>query len=457
MAQQRPEDIVQLYTESGLDAEHNQLFKCECCRQESKPDYTVDYGRMIRHLYIMHDKSEIMDNPEYKSVVISFNFQRQHKYEIVGKCIVSNCGVIIKSKFGRALPFKNHLITHHADDKKNFFAKVVGIVAGRKILNNYEITDTEIAKCSFCRTTKPLKNLDSQTAKVLADLGKHLNLHNTCISKILQVPFLDEEASIQIELEEEEKMHLEVDKNKQSIDEAVGMEEILRSIDVASEGLNMLLQRYNSVIINDGKKSPIVKCEINECGHRTTLVNDKLYRIKNHWEIHHGPKNKIYNEVKNDQTMQQIFQRYKIMYGNLAICSVCQHTENLEEDTQLSLDKLQNIHKHWMDDHRSGQSIPNEDVLETPETSDSSEIRSVMTQSSSIVKYGPGQCSSSRDEGVPEASVSGEMQNTTTQSLLTGEPLSKQRRLDSGNYSLCLCHVKINLTYCTICNKSNFS
>ncbi|XP_018339910.1 PREDICTED: uncharacterized protein LOC108747136, partial [Trachymyrmex septentrionalis] len=394
MAQQRPEDIVQLYTESGLDAEHNQLFKCECCRQESKPDYTVDYGRMIRHLYIMHDKSEIMDNPEYKSVVISFNFQRQHKYEIVGKCIVSNCGVIIKSKFGRALPFKNHLITHHADDKKNFFAKVVGIVAGRKILNNYEITDTEIAKCSFCRTTKPLKNLDSQTAKVLADLGKHLNLHNTCISKILQVPFLDEEASIQIELEEEEKMHLEVDKNKQSIDEAVGMEEILRSIDVASEGLNMLLQRYNSVIIND---------------------------------------------------------------------------ENLEEDTQLSLDKLQNIHKHWMDDHsyadkrsrqyqedkfniklqnlrekrreaatqishqteRSGQSIPNEDVLETPETSDSSEIRSVMTQSSSIVKYGPGQCSSSRDEGVPEASVSGEMQNTTTQSLLTGEPLSKQRRLDS--------------------------
>ena len=170
--------------------------------------------------------------------------------------------------------------------------------------------------------------------------------------KILQVPFLDEEASIQIELEEEEKMHLEVDENKQSIDEAVGMEEILRSIGVASEDLNMLLQRYNSVIINDGKKSPMVKCEINECGHRTTLVNDKLYRIRNHWEIHHGPKNKIYNEVKNDQTMQQIFQRYKIMYGNLAICSVCQHTENLEEDTQLSLDKLKEMHQHWMNVHR---------------------------------------------------------------------------------------------------------
>ncbi|XP_018347216.1 PREDICTED: uncharacterized protein LOC108745324 [Trachymyrmex septentrionalis] len=187
---------------------------------------------MISHLYIKHDKSEIMDNPEYKPLATSFNLQRQFYNEIdSGKCLLSNCGVTIKSKFGRALPFKNHLITHHADDKKNFFAKVVGIVAGRKILNNYEITDTEIVKCSFCRTTKPLTGLDSQPAKVLADLGKHLNSHDTYV-KLLQdeVPILEDEASIQIELEKEEKLQLKVNEKKQSIDDDLLMEETLRTI-----------------------------------------------------------------------------------------------------------------------------------------------------------------------------------------------------------------------------------
>ncbi|KYM77002.1 hypothetical protein ALC53_12612, partial [Atta colombica] len=42
-----PEGIVQFYKESGLDAEDIQLFKCECCRQESKLVFAIDYVRMI--------------------------------------------------------------------------------------------------------------------------------------------------------------------------------------------------------------------------------------------------------------------------------------------------------------------------------------------------------------------------------------------------------------------------
>ena len=57
---------------------------------------------------------------------------------------------------------------------------------------------------------------------------------------------------------------------------------------------------------------------------------------------------------------------------------------------------------------------------------------------------------SSGDEDIPVSA-------DETQSPLTVEPLSKQIRLNPGNYSLCLCHVKINLTYYTICNKYNFS
>ncbi|XP_018343290.1 PREDICTED: probable serine/threonine-protein kinase irlA [Trachymyrmex septentrionalis] len=281
---------------------------------------------MILHLYEKHDKSEIMEDPKYKSVATRFDLSRQYRYKFdVGKCLQLNCGVTIKSKFGKALQFKNHLITHHPDDNKNFFAKAVGIVSGQKILNNYEIKDTEIAECSFCQTSLPLKGLDSHTARVLAVLSRHLIPHVEYVPKILKVemPILDE-ASIQTELEEEEKIDLNVNEKRQRIDQDVMMEETLRTIEsvVASEDLNTLL---------------------------------------------------------------------------------------------------------------SGQSIPNEDVPEIPGTSDSCEIRSATTQSSSIVEYRPGQRYSSGGESVSEASVSGEMQSTTTQSLLTDEPLSKQMKLDSDN------------------------
>ena len=115
---------MQFYKEFGLDAESNQLFKCECCRQESKSVFDYNYVRMIYHLYEMHNKSEIMEDPKYEFVATNFNLHRQYQKKTnIGKCLVSNCGVTIKSKFGKALPFKNHLITHHPDDNKSFFAR----------------------------------------------------------------------------------------------------------------------------------------------------------------------------------------------------------------------------------------------------------------------------------------------------------------------------------------------
>ena len=178
MAQQRSEDIVQFYKKSGLDEKNNQLFKCKCCRQESKPDFIDDYVRMIPHLYEMHRKSEIMEDSKYESVATNFDLSRQYQNKIdVGKCLKLNCDKTIKSKFGKALPFQNHLKTHHEDDKKNFFAKAVGIDSGQEILNNYEIKDTESAKCSYCQTPLPLKGLDSDPTEVLKTLKRHLDSH----------------------------------------------------------------------------------------------------------------------------------------------------------------------------------------------------------------------------------------------------------------------------------------
>ena len=172
MAQQRPEDIVQLHKEYRSDAkDNNQLFKCEYCIQESKPDFISTHVRMIRHLYETHYKSEIMEDSKYESVATNFDLFRQYQNKIdVGKCLKLNCDETIKSKFGKALPFQNHLKTHHEDDKKNFFAKAVGIDSGQEILNNYEIKDTESAKCSYCQTPLPLKGLDSDPTEVLKTL-----------------------------------------------------------------------------------------------------------------------------------------------------------------------------------------------------------------------------------------------------------------------------------------------
>ncbi|XP_018346909.1 PREDICTED: uncharacterized protein LOC108751303, partial [Trachymyrmex septentrionalis] len=115
-------------------------------------------------------------------------------------------------------------------------------------------------------------------------------------------------------------MQQEMNKKKQKIDQDLVMEEYLNTIEMGavSEELNTLLQRYTMI-----------------------------YRIRNHWEIHHGPKNKIYNEVKNDKTIQTILKKYKITDGNLATCPDCQYSKNLEEDTQLSVDTLDDMNKHW--------------------------------------------------------------------------------------------------------------
>ena len=81
-------------------------------------------------------------------------------------------------------------------------------------------------------------------------------------------------------------------------------------------------------------------------------------------------------------------------------------------------------------------------------------IPGTSTQSFSTVEDRPRQISSNDEKDVP---MSGGMQSTMTQNFSTEESPSKRRRLDSGKYSLCLYHVKINLTYCTICSQSNFS
>ncbi|EGI70939.1 hypothetical protein G5I_00244 [Acromyrmex echinatior] len=179
MAQQQPEGIVQFYKESGLDAKGNQLVTCGRCRQKSEPDFIIDRVRMKCHIYNEHGESEIMDDPKYQSVAARFNLHRQNANQIdVGECLVSNCNTKIKSKFGKGLPFKNHSITHHTDDKKTaFFAKAVKIDSGRKILNNYKIKNTEYAKCSFCRTLISLEGLDSHPAVILVALNRHLIPH----------------------------------------------------------------------------------------------------------------------------------------------------------------------------------------------------------------------------------------------------------------------------------------
>ncbi|XP_018347214.1 PREDICTED: phospholipid phosphatase 6-like [Trachymyrmex septentrionalis] len=73
-----------------------------------------------------------------------------------------------------------------------------------------------------------------------------------------------------------------------------------------------------------------------------------------------------------------------------------------------------------------------------PVIPESSEIPSTTTQSSSIVEYRPRQSTSSDGGSVP---MSSGVQSITTQSSPTWESSSKQRRLDSGNYSLCLYHI----------------
>ncbi|XP_011063423.1 PREDICTED: uncharacterized protein LOC105151423 [Acromyrmex echinatior] len=391
MAQQRPQDTVQFYKESELDAEGNQLFRCEFCRQDSKPDFIDHVYRMICHI-------------------------------------------------------------------------------GRKILNNYKIEDTEFAKCSFCRTQIPLEGLDSHTAEVLAALSRHLIPHIDKYSDILEEEVQElrsvDEAFIQSELEKEENMQLEINKKKQDIDKEVSMEKTLRSIE--TEDLKTLLQRYRMILNEETKE---LFCEIHK-NYEHKYDANKSYCIRNHWEIYHGPKNMIYDDIKYVKCVFILFRNYKITDGTLATCSECDYSENLEKDNQLYAEILITLRDHWYQNHRQnltysqsykhghqalreiveqikmkrqeaatqishpaerheiqevhsiepGQDIPSEGVPETQETpeAESSEIRSTATQSSATVENMPRQ--SSDDEDIP---VSGE-----TQSPLTVEPLSKQIRLD---------------------------
>ncbi|EGI59895.1 hypothetical protein G5I_11897 [Acromyrmex echinatior] len=398
MAQQRPEGIVQFYKEDRLDAKGNQLFKCEYCRQDSKPNFINDYVRMIYHLNYVHNKSEIMEDPKYQSVAARFNLHRHNVNQIVGECLVSNCNMKIKSMFGKALPFENHSIMHHTDDKKTvFFAKAVKIDSGRKILNYYKIEDTEYAKCSFCRTQIPLEGLDSHPAVVLAALSKHLIPHIGKYSDILLKGEVQElrsvdEAFIQSELEKEENMQLEMNKKKQDIDKEVSMEETLSIIE--TEDLNTLLQRYR-MKLNEEKKE--LCCEINGAHQFTYDDNNKTFTYSQYYK-------------RGNQALQEIVQEIK--------------KKRREAATQISHPaeryEIQEVHSV-----EPGQDIPSEGVpetQETPETLESSEIRSTTTQSSATVENMPKQSSDSGD-----ISVSGE-----TQSPLSEEPSSKQIRLDSG-------------------------
>ena len=160
-----------------------------------------------------------------------------------------------------------------------------------------------------------------------------------------------DEASIRFVLKEEEKLDLEVNKMMQSINEEVAINEIVRDIEaeVASKDLNTLLQRY-AMVLNE--KDSTVHCQVKNCK-SFKFDKDKIYLIRNHWETHHGPKNMIYDQVRNDQFILKILQKYKITDGTLATCSVvdCTYSTNLEEDTQLSHDELTSMHEHWMKDH----------------------------------------------------------------------------------------------------------
>ncbi|XP_011066223.1 PREDICTED: uncharacterized protein LOC105153205 [Acromyrmex echinatior] len=204
---------------------------------------------MICHIYNKHGESEIMNDPKYQSVATNFNFQRHKKSKSdVGTCRVSNCNVKIKNKFGKALPFENHSITHHTDDKKiAFFAKAVEIDSGRKILNNYKIEDTEYAKCSFCRTQIPLEGLDSHTAEVLAILNRHsiphIDEYLDILEEVQDLLSVDE-AFIQSELEKEKKMQLDINEAKQNIDKEVPMQETLRNIE--TEPGSPISENYNN-------------------------------------------------------------------------------------------------------------------------------------------------------------------------------------------------------------------
>ena len=169
--------------------------------------------------------------------------------------------------------------------------------------------------------------------------------------EVQDLQYLDE-ASIQSELEEEENMQLDINEAMQNIDREVKMKETERKtkMETAFEDLNPLLQRYNMKCVARGKYK--LHCNI-DANHRYACDANKLYCIRNHWEIHHGPKNMIYNEIKHYyKCINILLQNYKITDGTLATCSECEYSENLEKDNELYLDIFIIMRDHYNQIHR---------------------------------------------------------------------------------------------------------
>ena len=91
-------------------------------------------------------------------------------------------------------------------------------------------------------------------------------------------------------------------------------------------------------------------CEINGAHHFTYDAN-KLYCIRSHWEIHHGPKSMMYNDIKQKyRSLNNLLQHYEITNGTLAIFSHCGYSENLEKDNELNyIFKI--MRDHWNQNH----------------------------------------------------------------------------------------------------------
>ncbi|KYQ53612.1 hypothetical protein ALC60_01065 [Trachymyrmex zeteki] len=334
---------MQFCTECEFGNDGNQLYKCECCTEELRNVFINDCDEMMLHLYKAHEKSEITSYPKFASIAEKFDINRNEDIE-VGKCFAPDCGMKVTSEFGRACPFSNHIIMHHTE-KKDFFAKAVGIVSGTKILNNYEIEDIENAKCSCCLKLFSLEGLDSHPAEVLVRLSKHWDDHAGYEKKDVPEILLDE-ASIQRELKDMEEKSLEANKRKQSIHEEVEMEKTLKIIETEADSteIDELLQRYNMKLI----KNSIIRCCVYKCNTQITLDKNKLYHIRNHWETFHGSKNYIYENLKKQHLITVLLKEYKITDGSLANCPNCEYSKNLEENTH---DKLKELLQHSQD-HR---------------------------------------------------------------------------------------------------------
>ena len=120
------------------------------------------------------------------------------------------------------------------------------------------------------------------------------------------------------------------------------MEKTLRSIE--TEDLKTLLQRYRMILNEETKE---LFCEIHK-NYEHKYDANKSYCIRNHWEIHHGPKSMMYNDIKPKyRSINNLLLHYEITNGTLANCSECEYSENLEKDNELYYDNFTIMRDHW--------------------------------------------------------------------------------------------------------------